>query len=118
MRAATAHGVAPSACDDGPCTRPPRPRWTTSPHSSPSSPATGESCSCTATGCWGRSPQPATNRAYSETNRELSRIYNRLEKVVVSGRTPIFDGPVRGLTLLEARRFDGSDNVVLRYGTA
>jgi len=132
-------------------------------------------------------PQPATNRAHSETNRELSRIYNRLEKVVVSdgyapatdnpwhatttvlarsdvgpwigerraehggdilvygsrtlwnglladdlvdelhlmigavalgGGTPIFDGPVRGLTLLEARRFDGSDNVVLRYGTA
>lgn len=37
--------------------------------------------------------------------------------VVLGGGTPTFDGPVRGLTLLEARRFDGSDNVVLRYGT-
>ena len=132
-------------------------------------------------------PQPATNRAYNDTNRELSRIYNRLEKVVVTdsyapaadnpwhattavlarsdvgpwigerraerggdiliygsrtlwnslladhlvdelhlmvgavglgGGTPIFAGPVGGLTLREARRFDGSDNILLRYATA
>lgn len=130
--------------------------------------------------------QPGTNHAYSEANRELSRIHNRLEKVVVTdsyspatdnplvrdddghhaqrrrsvdqraacgapgdilvhgsrtlwnslladglvdelhllvgavvlgGGTPIFDAPSKGLTLLEARRSDGSDNVLLRYGT-
>lgn len=130
--------------------------------------------------------RPATSRAYSETNRELSRIYNRVEKVVVTdsyvpatdnpwhatttvigrraagawiaerrqepggdilvygsrtlwnslladglvdelhlmvgavalgGGTPIFARPFGNLTLLGARRFDGSDNVLLRYGT-
>ncbi|MGH8827732.1 MAG: hypothetical protein ACRDVZ_09105, partial [Jiangellaceae bacterium] len=34
--------------------------------------------------------------------------------VVLGGCTPIFDAAVAGLTLLEAGRFDGSDNVVLR----
>lgn len=37
--------------------------------------------------------------------------------VVLGGGTPIFDAPSKGLTLLEARRSDGSDNVLLRYGT-
>jgi len=130
-----------------------------------------------------RPPEPS-NRALSDANRALSRIYNRLEKVVVTdsytpeqdnpwydttvvvprdkvgdwlaehrqdgggdilvygsrtlwnallaqglvnelhlmvgavvlgGGTPIFSAPVNGLTLLDVRRFDGSDNVVLRY---
>jgi len=129
-------------------------------------------------------PDDPANRALSEDNRELSRIYNGLPKVVVSddylvpsenpwqatttvvrrsdvadwlgkereqgdgdiltfasrtmwngllpaglidelhlmvgpaalgGGTPVFAAPVN-LTLLEARRFDGSDNVLLRYG--
>ena len=38
--------------------------------------------------------------------------------VVLGGGTPTFDGPVRVLTLLQARRFVGSVNVVLRYDTA
>lgn len=128
-------------------------------------------------------PDDRGNRALSAVNRELSGIYNDLEKIVVSdtyappennpwhgsttvvGRddvagwlvdarpdgsgdilvfgsrtmwngllehglvdelhlmvgpeafgdgTPLFTGPVR-LTLVEARRFDGSDNVLLRY---
>jgi dihydrofolate reductase len=128
-------------------------------------------------------PPDPDNRALSGDNRELSRIYNRLPKVVVSDSysvpdenawrdtttvissadaaswiatereqgsgeilvfgsrtmwngllqqglidelhlmvspnalgsgTPIFDGPV-DLQLLEARRFDNSSNVVLRY---
>jgi dihydrofolate reductase len=126
------------------------------------------------------------NRALSETNREISRIYNRVPKVVVSdslvitddnpwrqtsrvvgrsdvGRwlteerqrdggdvltfgsrrtwnalltqrlvdevhlmvgpqvlgdgTPAFDGAVR-MSLLDVKRFEGSDNVVLRYRAA
>ena len=127
-------------------------------------------------------PDPG-NRALSEINRETSRIYNRLPKIVVSdtyavpadhpwhntstvvargavqnwlkaerargegdiltfasrtmwngllrlslvdelhlmvgpeavgGGTPLFDEPAR-FTLADARRFDGSDNVLLRY---
>jgi dihydrofolate reductase len=133
----------------------------------------------------GAAPDPA-NRALSDDNRELSRIYNRLEKVVVTerdvpatdnpwhdttttirrdgvgdwlaqartrdtgdilifgsrtmwhgllrqghvdelhfmigpralaGGTPIFAEPA-ALTLLDARRFAGSDNVLLRYAPA
>ena len=129
-------------------------------------------------------PDDPANRALSEDNRELSRIYNGLPKVVVSddylvpsenpwqatttvvrrsdvadwlgkereqgdgdiltfasrtmwngllpaglidelhlmvgpaalgGGTPVFGLPVN-LSLLETRRFDGSDNVLLRYG--
>jgi dihydrofolate reductase len=128
-------------------------------------------------------PADPANRALSEGNRELSRVYNNLPKVVVSdsytvpadnpwhsvttvigraevanwlsaekergsgdilifgsrmtwngllaqglidelhllvspaalvGGTPIFESPV-DLTLLDARRFDGSSNVLLRY---
>jgi dihydrofolate reductase len=131
-------------------------------------------------------PVDPANRALSDDNRELSRIYNRLEKVVVSdgytppadnawhdtttvvrradvadwlakerehdtgdiltfgsrtmwaglldqglvdelhlmvgpaalgGGTPVFGRPA-DLTLLEARRFEGSDNVLLRYAAA
>lgn len=127
---------------------------------------------------------PAAGRVYSDTNRALSRIYNRLEKVVVTdsytpdrdnpwydtttvigrgqvrswltdarqegdgdilvfgsrtmwnglladglvdemhlmvgatvlgGGTPIFGTAVPALRLLESRRFDGSDNVLLRF---
>jgi dihydrofolate reductase len=131
-------------------------------------------------------PADPGNRALSDDNRELSRIYNRLEKVVVSdgytppagnpwhdtttvvrradvadwlakerehgtgdiltfgsrtmwaglldqglvdelhlmvgpaaldGGTPVFGRPA-DLTLLEARRFEGSGNVLLRYAAA
>ncbi len=132
-------------------------------------------------------PVDPDNRALSEDNRELSRIYNGLEKVVVTdsyspgtdnpwhdtttvigrsevdrwleearssgsgdilmygshtlwnsllsegrvdevhlmvgavalgGGTPIFTGAVDGLALLEVRRFEGSENVVLVYGAS
>jgi dihydrofolate reductase len=132
-------------------------------------------------------PADPDNRALSDNNRELSRIYNRLEKTVVSDSyqpssdnpwydtttvvkrgdaadwvadarredggdilmygshvlwnslltaglvdelhlmvgavvlgegTPAFMSPVDGLTLLDCRRFEGSDNVVLRYQAA
>lgn len=130
--------------------------------------------------------EPESNRAYSKINRTLSRIYNRLDKVLVTdsyipeadnpwydttivvsrnesklwlaelkqgegddilvygsrilwngllaeglvdevhlivgavvlgGGTPIFSTPVETLTLLETRRFENSDNALLRYGT-
>jgi dihydrofolate reductase len=131
-------------------------------------------------------PDDRDNRALSDDNRELSRIYNALEKAVVTDRyTPPEDNPWRAtttvvgrgdvadwlaeerqresgdilifgsrilwngllerglvdelhlmvgpsafgggtpifmvpadLTLIEARRFEGSDNVLLRYSTA
>jgi riboflavin biosynthesis pyrimidine reductase len=34
---------------------------------------------------------------------------------VLGGGTPIFGAPVAGLTLQDTCRFEGSDNVVLRY---
>lgn len=37
---------------------------------------------------------------------------------VLGDGTPIFAAPVSGLTLLDTRRFEGSDNVVLRYTAA
>jgi dihydrofolate reductase len=129
-------------------------------------------------------PEPESNRAYSKTNRELSRMWNRVQKAVVSdsyspeadnpwhdtttaiagkdlrawltehkqrdggdivifgsrtlwnsllaaglidelhlmvgavvlgGGTLIFSTPVDRLELLEARRFESSANLVLRY---
>lgn len=133
-----------------------------------------------------KAPPDEDNRAFSDTNREISRIYNRLPKVVVSdtytppsghpwfdsttvvareaagrwladertrgtgdilifashrmwngllghglvdqlhlmvspralaGGTPLFTGPV-SLTPLDARRCEGSDNLLLRYAPA
>ena len=37
---------------------------------------------------------------------------------VLGDGTPIFAAPVSGLSLLDTRRFEGSDNVVLRYAAA
>jgi dihydrofolate reductase len=34
---------------------------------------------------------------------------------VLGGGTPIFTGPAKGLTLQDVRRFDGSQNALLRY---
>lgn len=134
-----------------------------------------------------RPHDPDAGQALSETNRQLSRLYDRIEKVVVTdgegpapehpwhatttvvprdeigawltqhrqddggdilvygshvlwnglladgfvdelhlmvgaavlgGGTPAFSAPVGGLTLLGSRRFEGSDNVVLRYAPA
>jgi hypothetical protein len=65
-------------------------------------------------------PADSANRALSDDNRELSRIYNGFEKVVVSDSyspplgNPCFRVPA-DLTLLATRRFEGSDNVLLRY---
>ena len=38
--------------------------------------------------------------------------------VALGDGTPVFSAPVDGLTLLEARRFEGSENVVLRYAAS
>lgn len=71
-------------------------------------------------------PDPA-NRALSDDNRELSRIYNRLEKVVVTDRdAPTADNPWYGTTtairrkdvgawLAEARR--GGTGDILIFGS-
>lgn len=49
-------------------------------------------------------PEDLGNRALSEDNRELSRIYNGLEKVVVSdGGPPSDDNPWRGTTTMVPR---------------
>ncbi|MFH5822329.1 hypothetical protein [Georgenia sp. AZ-5] len=47
----------------------------------------------------------------------LDELHLMVGPAALCGGTPVFEAPV-SLRLLEARRFDGSDNVLLRYGAA
>lgn len=45
----------------------------------------------------------------------VDELHLMVGNVVLGGGTPIFTGPVSGLALVDVRRFEGSDNAVLRY---
>jgi riboflavin biosynthesis pyrimidine reductase len=45
----------------------------------------------------------------------VDELHLMISPAALGDGTPVLDVPVE-LTLLEARRFEGSDNVLLRYG--